>query len=80
MDAYHSHVINVLIQFFLDKDAMRVYHMRWDTWLITKSYMSEYFYLMMKTDFQIANILREAREKSLEIKSSPLAKALSEEE
>lgn len=41
--------------------------------------MNEYFYLMMKTDLQLANILREAFNNAELITTSPLAKALSED-
>lgn len=77
---YDAHIVNILMQFYLDKDFMKVYHGRWDTWLVTKNYMDEYLYLMMKTDSQLANILKQAQTKANEIKDTPLAKALREDE
>lgn len=76
---YDSHVIGTLIQFYLDKNHIRLYHGRWDTWLIVHNHMDEYFYMMMKTDFQVANILKQARDRAIEIKESPLGKALEED-
>lgn len=74
-----SHLINTLINFYLDKNHINVYHGRWDTWLITKNLMQEYLYLMMKTDLQLANILRQAYTQAGEIKNSPLGKAMNED-
>jgi hypothetical protein len=76
---YDDHISNVLIPFYLDSKRMSVYHGRWDTWLITQNLMDEYFYMMMKTDHQVATILNRAHQKARELESSPLAKALKED-
>lgn len=72
--------ISILTDFYLDNKRFPVYHNRWDTWLIVHNYMDIYFYLMMKTDSQVARILEEAKGKADEIRNSPLYKVLEEED
>lgn len=57
---------------------MTVYHGRWDTWLITKGLMDEYFYLMMKSDQSVSKLLETAKNNAAKIENSPLKKVLIE--
>lgn len=59
---------------------MKVYHGRWDTWLISNNQMSEYFYLMLKTDLQLERLLSQARTQANLIKTSPLAGVMKEDD
>lgn len=71
-------IINILTQFYLDKDWMKIYHGRWDTWLVFNQHMNEYFILMMKTDDQIKVMTDYAKREAEKIAKSPLTKALIE--
>lgn len=75
---YDSHVISILTLYYLDKSNNRLYHGRWDTWLISKNYMDEYFYLMLKTDNQLRRLLDKAMEEAQILEISPLHKAMKE--
>jgi hypothetical protein len=57
---------------------MTVYHGRWDTWLISKNKMDEYFYLMTKNDSAVKYIIAQAKRNAELIKNAPLTKALDE--
>lgn len=72
-------VITVLTLFYIDSATISQYHGRWDTWLIAKGHMDEYFYMMMKNDMQVANILREAWVNAKNINASPLGKVMRED-
>lgn len=78
MEIYREAVITLLTQFYLDKDAMSVYHGRWDTWLVGNNKMEEFMWLMMKTDDQMNYVIESAKERAKMIMNSPLAKALKE--
>lgn len=75
---YDQHVVNTLTHFYLDPNKKLLYSDRWDTWLIAKDYMNEYFYLMLKPDIQLNIILTRAYNQAKVLQSSPLAKALEE--
>lgn len=68
-----------LMEFYLDKNWMTMYHGRYDVWLIQKNLMSEYFYLMLKSDRQVKEVTDKAKQLAESIRNSPLTKVLNEE-
>jgi hypothetical protein len=79
MNDYDSHVISVLMQFYVDNQSVMNYNGRWDTWLIAKNLMDEYFYMMLKSDMHVNHLLNLAKTGATQIYSSPLKNALKEE-
>lgn len=75
---YDNHVISVLTSFYLDINCNKVYHGRWDVWLLGKQYTDEYFYLLMKSDEQIAVMTDKAQKEAEKIKKSKLSQAMDE--
>jgi len=72
----YEHLHNTLVLCYLAPNIQSIYAGRWDVWLIQNGYMEEFMHLTLKTDEQLKSILERAKTRAIEIKNSPLHKAL----